>query len=137
MNFVIALGGLPYRNPPRDRSTRLAPSARVLTHAVALVITLFLPQAQSERPKAAEHVTAKADVDRVQGRFDDAIRLLVDEEVMYPRHNLLLGRAYEREQNLAKARAAYTRVIESTSVVSIELGRARPIAQERVAAIGR
>jgi len=55
---------------------------------------------------------------------------------MFPRHNLLLGRAYEREHNLAEARAAYTRVIESTTV-SIELAWARPIAQERLAAIGR
>ena len=71
------------------------------------------------------------------GDTGGAIRLLVDEEVMSPRHNLLLGRAYEREHNFAKARAAYTRVIESTSVVSIELAWARPIAQERLAAIGR
>jgi len=65
-----------------------------------------------------------------------AIRLLANEEVMFPRYNLLLGRAHELEQNLAEARAAYTCVIESTTV-SIELAWARPIAQERLAAIGR
>ena len=70
------------------------------------------------------------------GDTGGAIRLLADEEVMSPRHNLLLGRAYEREHHLAEARAAYTRVIESTTV-SIELAWARPIAQERLAAIGR
>ena len=68
----------------------------VLTHAVALVITLSLPQAQSGRPKAAEHVTAKADVDEVAfwpGDTAGAIRLLADEEVMSLRHNLRLGQA--------------------------------------------
>ena len=65
-----------------------------------------------------------------------AIRLLADEEIMSPRHHLLLGRAYEGEHDLAKARAAYTRVVESASVVSIELAWARPIARERLAAIG-
>ena len=71
------------------------------------------------------------------GDTGGAIRLLAGEELMSPRHNLLLGQAYEREHHFAKARAAYTRVIELTSVVSIELAWARPIAQERLAAIGQ
>jgi tetratricopeptide (TPR) repeat protein len=65
-----------------------------------------------------------------------AIRLLETEGFRVPRHNLLLGQAYEREQHLAEARAAYTRVVESTEL-SIELAWARPIAQARLAAIGR
>jgi tetratricopeptide (TPR) repeat protein len=65
-----------------------------------------------------------------------AIRMLSTEYLKLPRHNLLLGQAYEREQSLAEARAAYTRVVEST-VLSIELAWARPIAQARLAAIGR
>jgi tetratricopeptide (TPR) repeat protein len=65
-----------------------------------------------------------------------AIRLLANEDVRFPRHNLLLGQAYEREQNHAEARAAYTRVVESTNL-SIELAWARPIAEARLAAIGR
>lgn len=47
-----------------------------------------------------------------------------------------LRTVHERERNLADARAAYTRVVEST-VLSIELAWARPIAQARLAAIGR
>jgi tetratricopeptide (TPR) repeat protein len=70
------------------------------------------------------------------GDIARAIRLLSTEGVKSPRHNLLLGQAYEREHNLAEARAAYTRVGESTNL-SIELAWARPIAQERLAAIGR
>ena len=65
-----------------------------------------------------------------------AIQLLANQDVRYPRHNLLLGQAYEREHNLAEARAAYTRIVESTNL-SIELAWARPIALERLTAIGR
>ena len=70
------------------------------------------------------------------GDTGGAIRLLATRDFRSPRHNLLLGQAYEREQNLAEARAAYTRVLESTEL-SIELAWARPIAQARLAAIGR
>ena len=70
------------------------------------------------------------------GDTSRAIQLLSSEDVTFTRHNLLLGQAYEREQNLAEARAAYARVVESTNL-SIELAWARPIAQTRLAAIGR
>lgn len=70
------------------------------------------------------------------GDTSRAIRLLSAEDVQFTRHNLLLGQAYEREQNLVGARAVYTRVVESTNL-SIELAWARPIAQARLAAIGR
>ena len=70
------------------------------------------------------------------GDTSRAIRLLSTEDVKSAHHNLLLGQAYEREQHLAEARAAYTRVVESTEL-SIELAWARPIAQARLAAIGR
>jgi tetratricopeptide (TPR) repeat protein len=64
-----------------------------------------------------------------------ALRLLSAVDFKFTRDNLLLGQAYERDQNLVEARAAYTRVVESTEV-SIELAWARPIAQARLAAIG-
>lgn len=51
-----------------------------------------------------------------------AIRLLSKEYVKLPRHNLLLGQAYERERNLAEARASYTRVVESTGLDRACLG---------------
>jgi hypothetical protein len=70
------------------------------------------------------------------GDTSRAIRLLSTEDVKSTHHNLLLGQAYEREQNLVEARAAYSRVVESTEL-SIELAWARPIAQARLAAIGR
>ena len=65
-----------------------------------------------------------------------AIQRLANADVKYPRHDLLLGQAYERENNLAEARAAYTRIVESTNL-TIELAWARPVAQERLTAIGR
>lgn len=70
------------------------------------------------------------------GDTSRAIRLLSTEHVKLTRHNLLPGQAYEREQNLVEARAAYARVVESTDL-SIELAWARPIAQARLVAIGR
>lgn len=65
-----------------------------------------------------------------------AAALLATDGFKSARHNLLLGQAFEREQHLVEARAAYTRVVESTEV-SIELAWARPIAQARLAAMGR
>ena len=70
------------------------------------------------------------------GDTSTAIRLLSTEDVKFPHLTLLLGQAHEREQHLGEARAAYTRVVETTEL-SIELAWARPIAQERLAAIGR
>jgi len=70
------------------------------------------------------------------GDTSRAIRLLSTQDVKFPHHSLLLGQACEREQDLVAARAAYTRVVESTEL-SIELAWARPIAQARLAAIGR
>lgn len=52
------------------------------------------------------------------------------------RRHLPLAQACERGHRLAEARAAYTRVLASTEL-SIELAWAWPIAQERLAAIGR
>jgi len=63
------------------------------------------------------------------GDTGGAIRLLADKRSCSRVTICCFGRAYEREHNLAEARAAYTRVIESTTV-SIELAWARPIAQE-------
>jgi tetratricopeptide (TPR) repeat protein len=83
-----------------------------------------------------ELMVSQAEVAFWLGDAAAAIRLLANASVMYPRHHLLLGHAYEREHNLTKARAAYTRVVESTEL-SIELAWARPIAEERLAAIGR
>jgi|KBSSwiStaDraftv2_1062776.scaffolds.fasta_scaffold506226_2 hypothetical protein len=68
------------------------------------------------------------------GDTSRAIRLLSTEDLKFTRHELLLGQAYEREQNVVEARAAYKRVVESTDL-SIELVWARPIAQARLAAM--
>ena len=70
------------------------------------------------------------------GDTSRAVRLLATEDFKSARHNLLLAQAYEHEQHLVEARAAYTRVVESTEL-SIELAWARPIAQARLAAIAR
>jgi tetratricopeptide (TPR) repeat protein len=69
------------------------------------------------------------------GDTSRAIQLLSRADLKSTHHDLLLGQAYEREQNLAEARAAYTRVVESNDL-SIELAWARPIAEARLAAIG-
>ena len=87
----------------------------MLTRAVALAMTLFLPQAQSERPKEAEYVTAKADADRVHGRFDEAIAtyrqaLAIDPDYLPARRGL--GQVFDLMGRYADARAEYLAGLE-------------------------
>jgi tetratricopeptide (TPR) repeat protein len=70
------------------------------------------------------------------GDMRRAIELLSAERVRLPRQGLLLGQAHEREGNVARARDAYTQVVENT-VLSIDLAWARPQAEARLAALGR
>jgi tetratricopeptide (TPR) repeat protein len=70
------------------------------------------------------------------GDVATAIRLLSADDVRSTHQNLLLGQAYERAQNFVEARAAYGRIFESREL-SFDLAWARPIAQARLAAIGR
>jgi tetratricopeptide (TPR) repeat protein len=65
-----------------------------------------------------------------------AIRLLSNAPNKSPRFNLVLGQAYEREGQRNEARAAYAAVLKEGSL-TIEVAWARPIAQERLAALGR
>jgi tetratricopeptide (TPR) repeat protein len=83
-----------------------------------------------------ELAPSQAEVAYWLGDTSRTIRLLADQKLFNPRLNLALGQAYERQHELAQARAAYARVVESTEL-SIDLAWARPIAQERLAAIGR
>ncbi len=65
-----------------------------------------------------------------------AIRAMTPMTVKLPRHHLMLGQAHEKEGNLAAARDAYRRIVESP-VLSLELAWARPLAEARLDAIGR
>jgi tetratricopeptide (TPR) repeat protein len=85
---------------------------------------------------ASELVLPKAEAAFWLGDTAEAVRLFATQALMAPRHQLLLAQACEREHKPAEARAAYIRVVESTQL-SIELAWARPIAQERLAALGR
>ena len=49
-----------------------------------------------------------------------AIRAMTPMTVKLPRHHLMLGQAYEKEGNVAAARDAYRRIVESP-VLSLEL----------------
>lgn len=65
-----------------------------------------------------------------------AIGLLTTGSSRSPRYNLVLGQAYEREGKPSEARAAYAGVLKETTL-SIEAAWTLPIAQVRLAALGR
>jgi hypothetical protein len=65
-----------------------------------------------------------------------AIRLLSTGPSRSPRYNLVLSQAYEREGKPSEARAVYAGVLKETTL-SIEGAWTLPIAQARLAALGR
>jgi len=109
--------------------------ARRIDEVVAAFASAAGLKAVSLKPRR-ELMLPQGEVAFWLGDTSRAIRLLSTDDFKVPRHNLLLGQAYEREKHLVEARAAYTRVVESTEL-SIELAWARPIAQARLTAIGR
>jgi tetratricopeptide (TPR) repeat protein len=122
-----------------DEARRLMAEAEAQVAKVDQLLATVAPPAAPNAPRSnagAESILPAGELAFWLGDTARAIPLLSAEYVKLPRHNLLLGQAYEREQKLAEARAAYTRVVEST-LLSIGLAWARPIAQARLAAIGR
>lgn len=117
----------------------MAEAQAELSRINALILEKAPGPAPSSPPQAnpyTEQILPMGEIAFWLGDMTLAIELLSAEYVKLPRHDLLLGQAYERERNLEAARAAYTRLVES-AILSIELAWARPIAQARLAAIGR
>ena len=122
-----------------DEARRLMAEAKAQVAKVDKVLVALAPPGLLDAPGANASSDSMLPIGEVAFWLGDtalAIRALSTEYVKLPRHNLLLGQAYERVKNLAEARAAYTRVVESP-ILSIGLAWARPIAQARLAAIGR
>jgi tetratricopeptide (TPR) repeat protein len=64
------------------------------------------------------------------------IRAMAPLMVKLPRHNWLLGQAYEKVGDQASAREAYRRIVESP-LLNLQLAWTRPLAEARLQALGR
>jgi hypothetical protein len=118
---------------------RFMAEAEAEAKTISDVVAAFVAAAGSGPPSlnpSRELMAPEGEVAFWLGDSTRAIQMLSGVDFKSTHHNLLLGQAYEREQKIAEARAAYTRVVESTEL-SIELAWARPIAQARLAAIGQ
>lgn len=118
---------------------RFMAEAEAQAKAVGEVVAAFAAAAESGPPSlnpSRELSAPEGEVAFWLGDTSRAIQLLSRSDVTSTHHDLLLGQAYEREHNIAAARAAYSRVVASTNL-SIELAWARPIAQARLAAVGQ
>ena len=118
--------------------------ARTLLREAETRFVAALKRLQAAAPAGMPARAIETDVDEMMfpageasfwlGDTARAIRAMAPMTVKLPRHDLMLGQAYEKAGDLPAARAAYRRILDST-VLSIGMAWARPIAEARLKAL--